>query len=177
MRKMGGAMRLTPQAIEWYDDWYYNKHIPEIRRRDLGSQEVSDTGYWGRRSEHVIRVAMIYSAAESSEHITTEAGKRQYWCRTKHLQRAVRHLKEVESRFDDAFGEIGTHAGQDFDVKVLEFLARHEGKVPRYKVMQHLIRYGGASRLDQAERNLLESRKIRVFRRKHTGGILYALRR
>jgi len=90
MTKIGeleGEFTLTDGAKAWYINWYNTMEPPADKRLE---------GMWGRRHDHVLRIAMVLAGAHLSKEIDEGF-----------LDGAVRAVETVEMNAPFAFAEIG----------------------------------------------------------------------
>jgi len=85
--EMGGEFVLTPGAKEWFTNWYNAMEPPVDKRLE---------GMWGRRHDHVLRIAMVLAGSHLTQ--TIDEG---------FLDGAVRAVESVETNAPSAFAEIG----------------------------------------------------------------------
>jgi hypothetical protein len=90
-------MTMTPNADAWYRDWY-------TRRSDLGTEEKQFSGYYERKPDHVIRLAMLLSISEDHECVVE----------VKHMKHALEILNWIEAWLPTAFEQLAqTNVGAD----------------------------------------------------------------
>lgn len=90
---MNGPMELTPDAIKWGQEWYKAHWTKE------GGQLATTRfeGYMARKQTHLHKLAIVVSAAESSNgRITAE-----------HLETAERFVNRIEKNMHKVFQSIG----------------------------------------------------------------------
>lgn len=116
--EMAGEFELTPSATKWGEDWYA-KHWA-TRPEHMASDRYS--GYIARKQTHMHKLAIILSAAESSNYKITED----------HLATSDRIITPLESDMAKVFQSIGV------------------GEAPRYmkEVVQLVKAYGKVSQLE-----------------------------
>lgn len=156
---MRGKYKMTKQAKELFNGWFYNVHHPYIQMMST-TDAARDTGYWGRKDSHVLRVAMVLSAAESAELVIRE----------RHVEAALDGLREIERGFPMAFAKLGVSPQQEFEERLLSALDEIGGKatkerasgrwVPEHLLMKKLWMHGGKERFEAAVRTLVTAREI-----------------
>lgn len=97
LQEMSSALRgefhYTPEAGEWYDKEWYPLHKKEMRDK---SAFLQLTGFLARKPGHVIKLAMILSAARSSNRIIELAD----------FKEAVRVIGNLEKDMPKAFAKL-----------------------------------------------------------------------
>lgn len=102
-----GSATLTPEARAWFTAWYDTVTKDEKKREE---------GYWGRRPDHLLRVALNVALGRHSLEINMDD-----------LMRAHLALEDVEANMDECFRFVGaTAAGRNQQV-VLKALERLGG--------------------------------------------------
>lgn len=111
--KMVGQFTLTPEAKAWGRAWY-EKHY-STKHIDLDPERFG--GYLARKQTMMHKVAMILSAAESSDMILTE----------EHLSLANIMLTDLEPDMQNVFQKIGKSADAFYAERFINFVhARSE---------------------------------------------------
>jgi hypothetical protein len=85
--ELEGEFKLTDGAKEWYTEWYNNMQPPADKRLE---------GMWGRKHDHVLRIAMVLAGSSLSTVIDEGF-----------LDGALRAVETVENNAPFAFAEIG----------------------------------------------------------------------
>jgi len=121
--KITGAFTLTPEAFKYGEQWY-SDHFEETHEH-LESDRFG--GYLARKQTHVHKLAIVLSAAESSDRIITAA----------HIANANEIITALEYDMPKVFHRIGT---TDAGRILREFLSivKTKGEVSRtalYKIM------------------------------------------
>lgn len=106
-----GPFELTPAGKAFYIDWYGKITFPEDKRME---------GYYGRKHDHVLRLAMILSAAQL-EHPRVDED---------HLEAAVTALDRIELEMPCALAQVGTT-----DVRI--HIERITRQMQKYKRIAH----------------------------------------
>jgi hypothetical protein len=106
-----GPFILTPKGKEMYVDWYGKISFPEDKRME---------GYYGRKHDHVLRLAMILSAAQL-EHPRVDED---------HIEAAITALDAIEVEMPSALAQVGTT-----DVRV--HIERITRQMQRFKRISH----------------------------------------
>jgi hypothetical protein len=160
---LAGEFQWSRKGRAVYDDWYVKHHKWVKENIDAGA-ESDDTGYYGRKGDHVVRVAAVMSASSSDE-MVLRAGD---------VERAIAALADNERNMPKAFSEMGVHHYAALETRILNILDRHKNWIPRWKLMQGIRRYGDKRTREQAIDSLTECREIRVDRK---DGVTYIRRR
>jgi len=152
---MRGEMHLSPKAKRWFNEWYHEIHEPKLRRAEMPESE--QTGYWGRKDAHVLRVGMVRAASRS----------RGLVIRREDVQWALKEIETIEKSFPAAMAEIGTNPYNDFERVLLETLERYSSKsdwVDEQRLRQWLRRYGGDRRFTESRETLARAGEVDVKR-------------
>ena len=113
-----GEITLTDEAEAWYDDWY--------RTRDRHYLDERFWGYLERKPDHLLKVAILISVAESDALIVTD----------KHLVTALALLDALEDRMPDAFKGVGGANARDIE-RIVDQLINH-GSQMSFNQIAHL---------------------------------------
>lgn len=112
LRKLAGNFTITPDGERAYDNWYYNHNHPE-------KAESFMRGYFGRKGDFVLKVAMIMSAS-ISDRMEIEA---------RHINAAITILDENEEWTKDIVKFMGT---TDTGAKYVKVLSKIKNNVVTY---------------------------------------------
>jgi len=102
--ELNGEFTLTPAAREWYIDWYNNIQPPSDKRLE---------GMWGRKHDHVLRVAMVLAASNLTKEIDEGF-----------LDGALHAVEAVENNAPHAFAEIGGDQQTNYLSRAATFISR-----------------------------------------------------
>lgn len=130
-----GRMRWTKQGREWFERWYLDVHYPRMLKVDVDVH--AESGFLGRKDDHLLRVAMVLSASQGNERLLTQAI----------IEEALHLLEEIESRMPMALKEVGTSAEANLGQRVLAQLERaknHGGWMRADFLKSRLRRYFGS---------------------------------
>ena len=111
---------MGPEARTFYEAWYMEYRMDIIKRIN-----AKFAGYYGRKSETVLKLAIVASVAESS---TLDVTK-------KHISQAIGWLKLIEDSMMDAFNSTGKKALSEYIRKVWEMI-KTSNEVTLHMVMQ-----------------------------------------
>jgi len=145
---MSGKFRYSADFVSAWSDWYIQN---DLNPPDMGKHF---NGYLGRRATHVMKLAMIYAAAQSNEMIVT----------VPNLQRAIATICEVEGNMKNVFKGVGKNPYADVmqqaitwlctlsntEVSVTEFYQRYQDdldKVSLDRLIQSLEIAGKVKRM------------------------------
>ncbi len=137
-----GEFSKTEGAIDEYAKWYNNRKEPEdIRLR----------GYDGRVGDHVLKIAMVLSAADSSEMVITN----------NHIKLAIKILNKNEEKMHLAFrGASFSKSSKDND-RILAQLEKNGGKMEHWRLAKKNNPYLNAAEFKAVIETLRESREIK----------------
>lgn len=142
--KLGGEMKLTPEAIElgsaWYEDFFRNLP-PHLTTANFD-------GYIARKQTHIHKLAMILSIAETDDLMIT----------ARQLQLAIDKVSELEAMMPKVFGNIGMSvAGKKANV-LLRFLSSHgdQSLEGLYALAQNLM---GWEEFEKSVKDILQAKK------------------
>lgn len=138
MAQLRGAFSVSPEAEKIYEDWY-NKHEVEGGRM---------SGYYQRKPDHVLKLAMILSASfDDSLRIETP-----------YMHAAFKMLEDVELTMEGAFAFIGVTNEARISNHIVSFITSCGGGVERKKLfnkVRHLVR--GTREFDDIMHTLVEA--------------------
>lgn len=95
IHEMSGEFIVSPEAHLWFEAWY--------REHMLNLSKVRDprfSGYFGRKGDTILKIAMSLSASESSSYLIEE----------RHIREAADSLTALEASMYDAFGAAGDNS-------------------------------------------------------------------
>lgn len=107
--RLRGAFRQTPESKAWYEEWYQT--IPD-EDGPLG-------GYFGRKHDHAIKVAMVLSAAEGNSLIIEK----------RHMQRGVAMMDRLEESMRMVYEAIAMDEFGERTEDILGFIRSKPGGV------------------------------------------------
>jgi len=161
--QLHGEFRWSRSGKRVFDEFYHEHHEWVKKNVDTGL-ESDDTGYFGRKGDHVIRVATVVSASSSDEQLL----------RGQDVEKAITALGEIEKDIPRAFSEVGVARNARIETRILGILKKRGDWIPKWYLSQMVRRYGDKRTRDLALDTLLECREIDVERR---GGTAYIRRR
>lgn len=106
-----GPMTVTKEARKWSTAWY------ETHQRALAKRiESRFSGYYGRKFDTLLKIAMILSVADNDSLVIDEG----------HAQKAAALLDELEQSMFSAFGNVGKNEYGDETYRVYEYIRSRE---------------------------------------------------
>lgn len=107
-----GKFNMTPNAQDWFDAWYR-------RRDDKVIDDKQFAGYYNRKPDHLIRMAMILSIAEDDGHVIEIA----------HLEHSLKILNWTEQWLPAAFEQLNINALGEEHLRLLRQIRAAGGKI------------------------------------------------
>jgi hypothetical protein len=143
IRKRSGQFTFSPDGLRWYEDWYHSC-------RDIDN-DLRLNGYFERKPDHLLRVAMLLALAEEVDLILTPDL----------LQRAERILNAVEPHMPEALREINTSMSGKESNRVMDMIRSKKADGLDYEtLMSGTIQYMAPKAVDEAIRGLRLAGKI-----------------
>ena len=104
---MQGEYDLTPEAIEWGENWYKSHHEcpPELLNND-----EQFGGYLNRKQGHTHKLAIVLAASKSNALMIDKST----------LEAAVTLASQLEANMPEVFKHINTAPSQDLALRVVE---------------------------------------------------------
>jgi hypothetical protein len=123
IRMMKGEIKFSPEADAWYDAWYR-------KSRDLSrGAEKQFSGYYERKPDHMLRIAMILRVSESE---TVE----DLLLRPEDLQRALRILNWLEEWLPGAFDQLASSSVGEDQTRILRQLRQANGALEHSSLLR-----------------------------------------
>jgi len=120
-----GPVSMTTRAEEWYEAWYTT-----ARQEQHDSLQLS--GYFERKPDHLIRLALILTISEELPLELSEST----------LQRALALLELTQKFMPEAFSIVdATEQGRHYEV-VVEAITKAGGKIDHSALLKRVYRYG-----------------------------------
>ena len=107
-----GRFTFTDDARSWYKAWY-DRHFAQCDDPNIYMEK--NTGWWGRKHTHLLRCAMIYSAARESSLVIALGD----------VTLALERLNSIEERFADAMKEVDAKTGAGMAARAMRLLLEH----------------------------------------------------
>jgi len=133
--KMCGPMDLTDEAFEYGDALY--KQYQEKAVASLGDERLS--GYLGRKQAHLHKLAMVLSAARTSDMTITQPV----------LEMADTILTAIETDMPKVFANIGQSSNVQQVVKIIQFV-RSAGYISRKTLWRQMVFQMGEQEFEAA---------------------------
>ena len=161
MAQLEGHYRFSKQAYQWADDWYVNVHYPEVQER--GEEDgLWESGFYHRRQDHLLRLAMILSAMETDDKLIRVQHLEHAWLMVQKMQRGIHKLFEVHVESKSA-------GVMDAILKVFK-KPKYQHMVTWADLCKVLWRAGSVAVLEDALRSLELAGKVHVDRGKQKMG-------
>jgi len=149
IRELRGPFSLTPDAVEYADIWYTN----EAKK----SRNSKLDGYFGRKHDTLLKIAMILSASESSNKMIS----------LMHLKRGLGILDDNEINLDRMMSSISASVvGREMEL-ILDIIIR-DGMITHAQLMKKCWRIGTVSVLQEHLKTLEEGSEISSFRNENS---------
>lgn len=149
---MLGAFTFTPDAMQFYEDWY----IDDSAKIEQGEYAVSDRAFYtycGRRPTLLRKVSMCMSASRSNE-MTIEL---------EDIQNALSLMVESESRMPGTFAAVG-RSSQAAQVALFRATLEERGEMKKSAFLRLASQDMSVDDLDNIERTLEASHEIKITR-------------
>ena len=146
--RMGGAFVLSQEAIQYGVQWYadhYNGSSKELNNAQFA-------GYLARKQTHIHKLAMVLSAAESSE-LTIEKA---------HLHKAALIITSLEADMPRVFQNIGQQGDAKHAATVLEII-RAYGKIEKRALFRLCASKMGVLEFTNAIESCLQTGYVQPF--------------
>ena len=141
--KMEGQFTLTQDAREWYENWYTDVFRPEV------TPHMALDGYFGRKHDTLLKVAMCLAASRSSSLVVDEI----------ELRMALKALNKNEKSLPDTLRLIQmTEIGEEME-KVLRNISRKE-KADFISLSRSLSYCMNTKKLDEILTDLVNAERI-----------------
>lgn len=136
--RIGGQFRLTEKAREWFSDWYTQVFKPET------TPYASLDGYFGRKHDTLLKVAMCLSASKSNSLVVGEI----------ELKMALRALNKNEQHLPDTLRLIQmTEVGEEME-KVYRVICR-KGEIEFVQLSRQVSYCMNTRRLEEVLQDLI----------------------
>ena len=129
--KLKGEYKLTKKAKGWYEDWYTAVFKPEE------TPHASLDGYYGRKHDTILKVAVCLAASKSNNMIVDEI----------ELQMALRAVNKTEKFLPQTLRLIQMSEGGEEAEKVLRVISRRRA-ISHMDLMRQVSYCIGAKRLE-----------------------------
>jgi len=146
LRLRKGVCTFTPEAREWYLSWYGSRQSMSIDKQYAG--------YFERKPDHIIRVAMILKVSEMP------TASQDYTLSLDHLQRANDILGWLEERLPSTFDEMTASAAGEDQTRILRQLRSNGGMMEHSLLLRRNSSKLNAETFKRAVATLKEAKLI-----------------
>jgi hypothetical protein len=146
IRNRKGVFRFSSLAEAWYLRWYRERHEMHV--------EKQFAGYYERKPDHIIRLAMIMKIAEIAEIADAELV-----LEVEHLDRADRILSWLEERLPSTFDEMVSSTSGEDQARIIRIL-RNAGGSMEHSLM--LRRNSSKMNAEQFKRSMATLREAKM---------------
>ncbi len=139
IEKIEGVYELSESAKEWYEEWYC-----EVHSKSANSGESSLDGYYGRKHDTILKVAMCVSASHYDKLVIEEQD----------LKVALQAMNENEKFLPQImYSVMETLVGEEKG-KVYKLIERR-GNIPYYDILRNVSYCMDARRVNEVIESLL----------------------
>jgi len=142
LRNLKGEFRMTDAATLWYVRWY--------RSRPSSHADKQYAGYFERKPDHMLRIAMVLIAARSDTLIIDEPD----------LQQAERILHWMEAWLPATFDEMTSSGAGDDHARILRILKQSGGSMEHSKLLRRMSSRLTAEQFKRSVSTLREAKMI-----------------
>jgi len=146
-----GNFSLTPNGHEWYDHWY--------RTRGAQHGDKQYAGYFERKPDHMIRLAMVMKVAAVPGELTLSA---------EDLQAAERILVWLEQWLPSTFDEMTTNATGEDQTRIMRHLKQAGGQLEHSSLLRKNSSKMNAEQFRRAMTTLREAKLVELDGPSHT---------
>lgn len=151
---ISGEMTLSSEAFHFVEDWY--------RNNEHGNMDSRFAGYYERKQLHLLKVAQVLSASESSKRIIE----------INHVKGALALLDKAEVKMKGAFGAAGrSTVAADID-EILQTIIRSE-KISKEQLMRATWMNIHPTEFDVVIKSLQDMNQIKVTIGETDGKVYY----
>lgn len=144
--KIAGPFRLTDKAGVYYDTWYVREY------NDIDNKDIRLRPYFGRKGEHVLKLAMALNAARSDkreiDHLDITA--------------SLELLKQVEKNMPSAFAGVSFSQSTKYIDRIMMQIEENGGKISHSALLKKNHYYMDRDELRKILDTLRESNMIRM---------------
>jgi hypothetical protein len=142
---MSGEFVMTDEAAEYYDSWY----MARVKNPNP-TKDNRLSGYYERKPVHLLKVAMIVAAAQSSiKTFVDDEGNIKNWLELHHIERALDLFERLEQDMRHVFAGVGKNPlQQDINEILSEMVSRPEGAT-RGELLEAFFHQVRADELDE----------------------------
>lgn len=143
-----GEVTERKDAYDWYEVWY-KKHMTSIVER---ADDARFSGYYARKPDLVIKVATLYSIAESDNLIID----------IKHFEKALADLDELEETMLSAFGHQGKNVHAQELHRINQIIQRR-GEIKHSTLLSHFCQDMNHRQLQDVMMTLVNMNAVRFY--------------
>ncbi len=141
-----GAFTLTPEAREFYKEWYIKDRTEAGKNTDARFE-----GYFGRKRTTLIKLAMLIAVSRGSALLITP----------EHLTEALDYMQDLELSMLDAFGATGKNKLAEGVYKIKE-MVRSRKHIAHKELLRAFWRDYSGSEISQILDDLSRMQLIRI---------------
>lgn len=135
--QISGKFYLTENAIKFYSEWYKSLQLPDDKRLD---------GYFGRKHDHVLRLAMILTIAQS---VSLEINEFI-------IEASILALDRLEEHIPGALAKIGTADHNTHLERIIRQMTRYK-RITHSDLLRKNYPYLNATSFREAMETLIQS--------------------
>ena len=168
-----GPVWFTKEGRVWFEDWYVHTHHPAVAHLD--TTVVQETGFIGRKADHLLRIAIVLAACRVAGGEDTR-----FRVTRGDLEESLQYLSGIERGLPTAMREVGTAKEAEPTQRFLALLEKHPKGLARRVALQRLWRYGVDRRTldERVLPTLMQSGQVTeitrgteaIYFREHTSG-------
>ena len=155
-RTLVGEYRLTPQAIEWGEDWYHRHYTV----RSINLEDDRFGGYIARKQTHIHKLAMVLAASSSDS----------MWLTDEHLQIADQMVTDLEPDMQYVFEKIGKSDLSLYTERLVSYV-QARGRIPYHEAYAYV--HGHFPSMREFEDVVAGCVKARLLRLEQEGSAIY----
>lgn len=159
--QMSGEFKFTPNAREWYKEWYRNQE-QRILKGDLPIQDPRFSGYVSRRATHLKKLAMAFSASRSDDLEVNQFD----------IDRALENMVDVERTMPAVFSAVGRSESSEQTDAVAALISERK-RVKRSEVMRLYYYDIDLKTMKSIEENLGAMQYIKITHDTKSGDVIY----
>ena len=139
--QLKGQIKVTPEAVDLFSDWYVNAKEPEDARL---------RGFFGRKGDHILKVAMVLSISQSDNLILDAM----------HVDSAITIIEEVEKLMPLAFRGVAFSKSARHIDRLLQQLRQQGGYMSRSDLLRKNSAHLNKQEFDLVIDTLIDSERI-----------------
>ncbi len=147
LQTMVGPIELSPEAKEFFSDWYINEKDPQMREA-----EPIMAQYYSVKNIHLLKLATLVAMAERIKPVID----------IPHLMEALRLLSELEPDIMSILGAGGRNELAPVTRDICRYIKEAGKPVTRRAIVLRFSNQAKSTELDEVIKTLLESRQIKM---------------